>query len=64
MFDLSGKHFTILTWCKEGIGIGEQYPNDTQMSFFRSAKDLVDGFTVNGVPLGELAFGIRITDYT
>ena len=64
MFQVAGKHYTILTWCEEGIGIGEQYPNDTEMKFFHSAKELVEKFKVNDVPLGELVAGIKITDYS
>ncbi len=64
MFDVAGKHFTILTWMEEGIGIDEQYPNDTEMQHFKTAKELVENFKVNGVALGDLAQGIRITDYS
>lgn len=31
MFDVLGRHYTILTWLDEGIGIGEQYPNDDEL---------------------------------
>ena len=64
MFDVAGKHFTILTWMEEGIGIGEQYPNDTEMQYFKTAKELVEGFKINGVALEDLVQGVRITDYS
>lgn len=64
MFDVAGKHYTILTWCEEGIGIDQQYPNDFQMSYYPDATALVENFKVNSVPLGELAAGIRITEYS
>lgn len=64
MFDVSGRHYTILTWTAEGIGIDEQYPNDGDMQYFASAEELVDSFKVNGIPLGDIAAGVKITDYT
>lgn len=64
MFDLSGKHFTILTWLDDGIGIDEQYPNDTKMSVYSSAKELIENYKVNNVPIGELIADIEITDYS
>lgn len=44
MFDVDNKHYTILTWMDEGIGIGEQYPNESELRFFKTAEDLVDNF--------------------
>lgn len=64
MLDIAGKHFTIITWAKEGIGIGEQYPNCGAMQYFDTAAELVNGFRVNGIPIGDIAAGIHITDYT
>ena len=34
------------------------------MQHFKTAKELVENFKVNGVALGDLAQGIRITDYS
>lgn len=63
MFDVSGKHFVIFTWMENGIAIGKQ--NSTvPMEEFSDAKSLVDGFLVDGVPLGDLVDGITITDYS
>lgn len=64
MFDVFGKHFTILTWCDEGIGIDEQHPNDGAMKYFDSAKELAESYTINGKTLAELASVIKITEYS
>lgn len=64
LFDVAGRHFAIFTWTAEGIGIGEQYPNDTEMQYFKTAKELVEGFKINGVALEDLVQGVRITDYS
>ncbi len=64
MFDVRGKHFTILTWPDDGIAIDEQYPNDGNVKYFRTAEELVDGFFVDGKPIANIADEIRITEYT
>ena len=64
MFDVRGKHFTILTWPADGIAIDEQHPNDGNVQYFDSAEALVDGFSVDGKQLAVIANEIRITDYT
>ena len=64
MFDVSGKHFTILTWPDEGTGIDEQNPNEKGMQYFDTAEELVEKFLIDGTPIGELADGITITDYS
>lgn len=64
MFDVAGKHFTILTWTDEGIAIGEQHPNDGELQYFDSAEDLVDGFMVDGKSLSSLSAKVVITQYT
>ena len=64
MFDVSGKHFTILTWCDDGIGIDEQHPKERGMKYFKTAKELVENFFVDNVPIGDLINEIVITDYT
>lgn len=64
MFDVAKKHFTILTWTDDGIAIGEQFPNDGELQYYESAEDLVEGFMVNGRPLGSLVNDIVITQYT
>lgn len=64
MFDVSGKHFTILTWCENGIGIDEQHPNETGMQYFHTAEELLEKFPVDGVPLGALSGKIVITDFS
>lgn len=64
MFSVMGKHYTIMTWFDEGIGIDEQYPNDGNLQYFDSPEELIDGFKVDGKPLGELSGDIRITSYS
>ena len=63
MFDVSGKHYTILTWPDEGIVICEQNVAREERCF-DSAESLVEKFEVNGVPLVDLCHEIVITDYT
>ena len=63
LFDVAGRHFTILTWTDKGIAIGEQNKN-TPAEYFDSPEALVDNFKVDGVTLAELSRGIVITDYT
>ncbi len=64
MFDVGNRHFTILTWPVEGIVIGEQFPNDGHDETFPTAEELLDGFTIDGIPLAELVHIVKITDYT
>ena len=64
MFDVREKHYTILTWTSEGIAIGEQYPNDNEIQYFKTAEELVSQFNVGDIPLAELASEIKITEYT
>ena len=64
MFSVSGRNFTILTWTDDGIAIGEQYPNDSEIQYFETPEELVDSFTINGKTLGELSNKIVITQYS
>lgn len=64
MFDVSGKHYTVLTWTEGGICIDEQDPNGGNEFYFISGEKLVDGFLVNGVPLRNLIDDVIITDYS
>lgn len=64
MFDVVGRHFTILTWMEEGIGIGEQDPVGGEIEHYKTAKDLVEGFMIDGVPLADLCDKVVITDYS
>lgn len=64
LFDVSGRHLAIFTWTENGIGVGEQYPNETVLQYFKTARELVENYRVNGIALGDLAQGIRITDYS
>lgn len=64
MLDVAGKHYSIFTWMENGIGIGEQAPLDSGLKYFQTAQELVENFKVNGVPLGDITAGVRITDYT
>ena len=63
MFDVLDRHFTILTWLDEGVGIGEQCKN-TPLEIFRTAEELVECFRVDGRTLAELAEAIKITQYS
>ena len=63
MFSVMGKNYTILTWTPEGIAIGEQHPNDNELQYYNSPIELLDGFTVEGIPLGELSHLVKITEY-
>ena len=64
MFDIVGRHFTILTWPADGILIDEQYPKDGNEKYYKTAKELVDGFMIDGVPLADLCDKVVITDYS
>lgn len=63
MFDVFGKHYTILTWPENGIIIGEQNVDDDGVCF-ESAEELLDGFTVDGSPLSSIISNVNITNYT
>ena len=62
LFDVSGKHYAIFTWSEEGILIGEQHSSEPCIAY-PTEQDLLDHFLVNGIPLGELAEQIEITEY-
>lgn len=64
MFDVRGKHFTILTWLVGGINISEQYPVQDQGVLFPTAAALLNEYRIDGVPLGDLSGEIKITDYS
>lgn len=62
VFRLSGKNFTILTWCDDGIVISQW--GEEEMNVYQSPEELADKFMVNGVPIGEITKGIEIIEYT
>ena len=64
MFDVAGKHYTILTWTDAGIEIGEQNRPDVPIQCFATAEQLVDNFLVHDVPLSKLVQKVVITDYS
>lgn len=64
MFDIVGRHFTILTWTDEGILIDEQYPNDNKEQCFETPEELVENYKIDGIPLAELTDKVVITDYS
>ncbi len=64
MFDVRGKHFTILTWTEKGINIGEQYPKEPKDQYFATPEELLENYLVDGIPLGELSDEVKITDYS
>ena len=63
MFDVSGKGYVIFTWPDDGIRIGEQNSDDGDMTF-QTSEDLIDNFSIKGVPLADLIDKIVITSYT
>lgn len=64
MFDVMGKHFTILTWTDDGIAIDEQHPNDGNMRYYQTAEKLVDSFLIGSKTLASLSDKIVITSYS
>lgn len=64
MLTVLGKNYTILTWTDDGIAIGEQYPNDGDLRHYATATELVNDFTVNGTPIGDLVDAVTITQYS
>ena len=63
MFDVSGRHFTIVTWLDEGIGIGEQHKNEP-LKVFETVEDLISKFKVGDKTLEMLSDKIVITQYS
>jgi len=64
MFDVDNRHFTICTWTDVGINIGEQDPNGKGGEVFKYSEELLNGFMISGICLGDLANKVIITDYT
>lgn len=62
MIDVGKKHYTILTWPKEGIVICEQ--NTQNEKTYDSAEQLMNNFRVEGKTLAERVSQIVITDYS
>lgn len=63
MFDVHGKHYTILTWPEDGIDINEQ-GKMTGRQVFKTPGLLLENFKVDGVSLGELVKDVVVTCYT
>lgn len=64
MFDVEKRHYTIITWLDDGIGIGEQNRPESGISVYPDADTLLKDFLVDGKPLGDLTEKIVITDYS
>lgn len=64
MFDVGNRHYTILTWLDDGIGIAEQNKPEAGISVYPDADALLKGFLVGDIPLGDLTEKIVITDYS
>lgn len=64
MFDVAGRHYTIVTWLDDGIGIGEQNDQDGNIAVYPDANALVEGFIVGDKHLGDLVDKVVITDYS
>ena len=63
LFKVRNKGYTILTWTDEGIRILEWNKPETAR-YYKTERELVDNFLVDGTPLGELAAEVVITEYT
>lgn len=63
MFDVCGRHYTILTWCEKGINIGEQFSYEEGL-YYDTPEELVESFKVGDKTLAELASNVVITDYS
>ena len=64
MFDVEGRHYTIITWLDDGIGIGEQNKPQNEISIYPDVDTLLNDFLVDGKPLGDLTENVVITDYS
>ncbi len=64
MFNVGNRHYTIITWLDDGIGIGEQNKPKNEISVYPDADTLLKEFLVDGRPLGDLTEKIIITDYS
>ncbi len=64
MFDVCGRHYTILTWCEKGINIGEHFCDEKDSRYYDTAEELVESFKVGDKTLAELASDVIITDYS
>lgn len=64
MFDVGGRHYTIITWLDDGIGIGEQNKPESEISVYPDAETLLKDFLVDDKPLGDLTEKVVITDYS
>ncbi len=64
MFDVDDRHYTIITWLDEGIGIGEQNRPESGISTYPDVDTLLKEFQVNDKPLEDLIENIVITDYS
>ncbi len=62
VFTVAVKSYAIFTWTDKGIAIGEQ--NKDNLSYFSSAEDLINGFSIDHTPLALLIDQIKITDYS
>lgn len=63
MFKIGNRGFTILAWREGGPDIAEWDKPETAMQF-KDAETLVNGYTVNGKPIGEQVDRITIIDYS
>ncbi len=61
--EVNGIGLTICTWTENGISISEWNSPETAVTY-ETAEQLIDGYTIRGVPLLKLIGGVKITDYT
>ena len=61
MLDVRERHYTILCWGEEGIGIDRQHPYCQGLQYFQTAQELLEKYQVSGIPLGDLSEEVKIT---
>ncbi len=64
MFDVGNRHYTIITWLDDGIGIGEQDKPENGISVYPDVDTLLKEFRIDNSPLESLVEKIVITDYS
>ncbi len=60
MFDVRGKHLTVLGWYPEGALIGEQV-TEANKAVFPNAQAMLDGYIIDGERLTDIWDEVEIT---
>ena len=61
MLTIEGRGFTIFNYNEPDIG---EWDNPDTVRKYKSAEDLVERHTINGIPISRLADKINITSYS